>query len=68
MQAGLFCGVRSLPGDIQRLVPKPSQTVLTDGVVIDDSGMAGRPLRVPVGACRCLWLWLWLVATTDALM
>ena len=51
MQAGLFCVVRSLPDDIQRLMPKPSQTVLPDGVVIDDRGMAGRPLRVPACAC-----------------
>ena len=47
MQAGLFCVVRSLPGDIQRLMPKPSQTVLTDGVVIDDRGLQ-------VDRCVCL--------------
>ena len=47
MQAGLFCGVRSLPGDIQRLVPKPSQTVLTDGLVIDAVGWQ-------VDRCVCL--------------
>ena len=51
MQAGPFCVVRSLPGDIQRLMPKLSQTVLTDGVVIGEREMAGPPLRVPVGGC-----------------
>ena len=38
MQAGPFCVVRSLPGDIQRLMLKLLQTVLTDGVVIGERG------------------------------
>ena len=49
MQAGPFCVVRSLPGDIQRLMPKLLQTVLTDGVVIGERGMAAPPLHVHVG-------------------
>ena len=49
MQAGPFCVFRSLPGDIQRLMPKLLQTVLTDGVVIGERGMAAPPLHVHVG-------------------
>ena len=47
MQAGPFCVVRSLPDDIQRLMTKLSQTVLTDGVVIGERGCQ-------VHRCACL--------------